>query len=359
MKLAPQDLRDLQNLLLETYTTVKSLELVLSVVGWNIEDVTTDGTRPQKFLEVLDHAAANNWLQPLLERIFILAEQQDPPNLPLMDQLADLFLRIWPLTQEGEPHQHLLTTNFAFVNRDRVRDLVASVVDYGTPSVLLLNGAQYSGTSYCWALINHVAREVADVNVVYLNFDQYSGDSLLPYGIMSSVRQMAGFPEVPLRNDLLTADGEPDNQSPQLTLSLCQSFLQQAGDLIRDQRTRFWLVLDNTHRDRVPPETKELVKGLANQIGPGAVNRLALFVLGTDQSASGFYVEELEVPELGRQDIKDYLLRLAGGADGPLGDFGSVQEALENITQGCDFANPDMTKLSTLTKQLTAIARHI
>jgi hypothetical protein len=71
------------------------------------------------------------------------------------------------------------------------------------------------------------------------------------------------------------------------------------------------------------------------------------------------HVEELEVPELGRQDIKNYLLQLAGDSDSPLGDFASVQEALENITQNCDFANPDVTDLGTLTKQWTAIARQI
>ncbi|MGP6089601.1 effector-associated domain EAD1-containing protein [Antarctobacter jejuensis] len=357
MPLGRDERKDLHRLLLDLYQSVNNLRLAVSIAGRNIEDVSTAGTRPEIFLEVIVNAYSQGWLEDLLEAIF--DQQETGGHQVALDRLADLTNRIWPIGQQGDPHNHLLMTNLAFVNRNRLRETVAQMADEQGPSVVVLRGARLVGTSYCRQMITHVAREHEGIKALHLDLDLLGGD-LSPETVMKSIALLARFDDPPTRNDLLRQDGRPDVQSAQLALALSTWFIGQATAYIEENDRAFWLVLDNSHRESVPPATADMIRRLVRLIGSGTTPRLAMFLLGSgDQMAQdGFHVQEVDVPPLGRPDIEDFLNKVKS-AGGSMGGYADVPTAVEAITQNCDFANPEMSTLNSVTQQLTLLVRSL
>jgi hypothetical protein len=355
VRLQPPEARALLALFLEIYPDVAAMKRIITLTGQNIEDVATNGRRQEMYLEIITNSASQNWLDSLLETAY---EYTEPSDNETRDKLADLTNKIWPPYQQGPAHLHLLTANLAFVNRNHLRQTIADVANIGSPTAVVLKGATLSGTSYCWQLINHISRENGSITPIYLNID--TEPDRTPESIMRSIGRMSGFETLPTRIDLLGQDDKLDKHSSQLSLALSQWFMQQAQARILDKGQNYWLVLDNTQRDTVPPSTKELIAALTNLVGTGQVQGLALFLLGSDQSTSGaFQVHEAVIPTLGRQDISDFLQTAQTAAGGNLGDFVSVNEALDAITQNCNFALPDRNALTSVTRQLTELMRSI
>lgn len=359
MRLYSNDKKDLVAFLLATFTATSSLKGIVSDTSRNFEDYATNGQRRTMYAELVENAAAENWLDELLEAAFDWLDSGDSEN---RDKLADLVNRIWSPSAPGEPHTHLLTSNMAFVNRDTMRGAVANVANFGTPSVLIIKGETLAGASYCWHLIRHVAQVDGAVHTVQIDFDLLIGPPL-PETVMRAIGLKAGFGPLPSRNDLIGTEGQPDPHSPQLVQALAQWFLQQAGAFIADKNKALWLVIDNPHRDTIPPSTKELLVGLVNEVGTGQIDRLALFVLGCDTTPPhSFMVEEIEVLKLARTDVRDFLssaLVARGGVGATLGNFADVGEALDEITQNCDFATASVQDLRKVTVQLTSLMRNL
>ncbi len=357
MRLNPTDKQALNSFLLDAFQSTETLESIVSATGRVFADYTTGGNRRHKYAQVVDNAAAENWLDELVEAAFRWLDEDDTEN---QDALADLAQRIFPPTAAGAPHTHLLTSNMAFVNRDRMRDAVSNVMNTGTPSVLIVKGETLAGASYCWHLVRHVAQEAGDVHTVQIDFDRLAVP-LVPEAVMRTIGIKAGFGPVPSRNDLIGSDGEPDEHSPQLVQALSQWFLQKSGEFIAEKGRNIWFVFDNAHRDRIHPATKEMLIQIMNEVGTGQVNGLAIFILGCDTTPPhSFMIEEIEVPKLARTDIRDYLaaaIDARGEPAGGLGNYPTVDEALDDITQDCNFMTANVEQLRAITIQLTSLMR--
>jgi len=350
-----QERADLHALLLETFGRTARFGAVLTLMERNIEDLaTSETTRAEKYLQVIVTAHEQGWLSDLFVQLY----ESEDANEPFRERLGELYARIWPQGDPAEPHTHLLTMDTAFVNRDTLREHLFHIASNGFASVLILTGTGLAGTSYCWRLINHVATNVTGIKKVYINFDRLADRS--PQTVMEAIAHQAGFEPPPRRNDLLTDGGNRNRDAAQLAQFLTQWFLGQAGSYIDENDRSLWLVVDNAHRDTVPPAARELVQGLIDNIGDGAVHRLALFVLGADVAIppASFDVIEMAVSPLGRQDVEDFLRRI-DDRYGQLGDFASIDEATDVITEGCDFSRPERLALRRVTDQLSIVVRSV
>ena len=341
-------------MLLDRYGRQSEFASALNLMGRNIEDVVTVGTRKEKYLTVIVTAYEQGWLDDLLNEFF----EQNEGNHSFREQLAEIVALIWPEGGPDTPHTHLLTANLAFVNRDTIRQHIFETMTLGNPQVLVVTGPQLSGTSYCWRLINHVSHSSGRIRTVYINFDRLADNE--PLGVMEAIADVAGFDPPKPRNDLLVVTDQSDRRATQLAQSLCQWFLGKADDEIRAKGHSLWLVFDNAHRDTVPPVTKDLVKALIDNVSDGAIQRLALFILGaeTPVAINGFGVLQVEVPPLGRQDVVQFLRQVETTFD-HLGDFESVEAAAAEITANCDFSKPDRNALKSVTDQLSVFVRSV
>ena len=356
MALRIPERRELHELIKQLYPTEADLGQVLRLaLGRNIEDLTSGGTRPQKYLEVIVRADAQGWLDGLMEGLF--EDQKSQGNQEALDALADVSNRIWPQGGPNDPHLHLLAASLAFVDRDAVRRTIREVVTAGTPHVLVLRGRGLAGTSYCWQLISHVAREIGSIKLIHFDLDT---DHLrTPASVMKAIGLRASFGVPPSRNDLLDSDGAEDDEAPQLASRLSDWFLGKAVEHAAETGEQTWLVIDNAHRQTVPSATKDMIDGLARAVATGMADRLHLFVLGAESRPSlSLLIREDDVAPLGRPDIVAYLNEIKNHY-GSLGEFATAEEATDSVTQGCDLMAPDREGLTSVTRQLTEIVRSL
>lgn len=347
----------LQALLLSSYALVEDFDLMLlRDLGLQLDDLTREGTRPQRYFGAIVKLDAMRRIPDLITAIF----EDRPADGGLREKLADLFNDVWPEGEPDKPHLHLLVDNVAFVNRDHLRTTISGLVDSGNPRVMLLRGRSLAGSSHCRYLIQHVAKEKGGIDVALLNFDWVQ--PLTPPVAMQILADGLDFGTLPQRNDLIAAGGAPDLEAPQLTATLCNWFLGKARERQRVTQQGLWLLIDNAHRDTVPAPMREFVAKLIQVVGSGTVENLHLFVLGTERALPillPFAVEELDVAPLGRPDIVAYLSSVMTIRPKSLDEFASVDAAADAILAACDLDQPNADALLTMTKGLTELVRRV
>ena len=350
-----QDHRNvLQSILEEFYPTTAGLDFVLRRdLGINLGDLTAPVPRPDMYRAAIARLDDDRKIPALIKTVV----DDRKGNTLHWAKLADILKVVWPEGEEFQPHQHLLVSNVAFVNRNSIRDMVFSVASKGTPRVMLIRGRGLAGSSHCGNLIQHVAQEKGGIEVFWLDLDMFGERT--PSEIMNAFALQADIDPPPPRNDLLAADGAPDTYSPQLTSFLCNWFLGKARALRNGSNKALWLLIDNAHRDIVPAPAREMVTSLVRLVDAGSVPGLRLFVLGFDGAMPTlFNVGQLEVSPLGQPDITAYLgqvLQRYKSLDG----FPTVAAAATAILAACNLANPNAEEMRSMTKGLSELVRRV
>jgi hypothetical protein len=356
MALIPRQRKTLHGILLDAYPVEGSLNIVLlNGPGMSLDDLAKPGTRLERYLAAILELDARRKIVDLFSAIY----DDQPDNAALHAKLADLFNDVWPEGAPDDPHLHLLPSNKAFVNRDTLRGMIATVVDDGAPRVIVLRGRGLAGTSHCGELLLHVALKKGGIDVILLNLDLIGDRS--PYEVAKALGLNSTIGLPPSRTDLLGAGGDPDVDSPQLRSHLCQWFLGQARAVVKASGNMLWLVIDNCHRDTVPASTREMVATLIQLVDAGTVPGLHLFVMGAEQTipvALPLTVEQLDIPPLGRPDIVAYLT-LVKDRHGSLDEFATVEAATDAVLAGCDLDHPQVEALWAMNKGLTALVQRV
>ncbi|MBP0482220.1 effector-associated domain EAD1-containing protein [Sagittula salina] len=343
MHLSPEDIGTLHGALLGAYPAIAGFDHMLKMppIGKNREDIILESngvTRPVIYEHVIHAAQAQNWLTDLIRGVLNAQDAHSPLHAtlaPLLDRHA------------AEATQTLLKRltcdGVAFANRDGLRDTLTEMLNVEGPRVLVLYNdgrRRHCGTSYSWYLVNVLAREKAKAERIYHDFDDFGDHS--PTGLIDSLCLQMGFdpPDI----------GDDRPSDAQLAARYVLKFL----GLFRNSDRTWWIVLDNAHRAHVPPETREMIAGIARKVSSGAMERVRLFVLGFDRRMSNLhanYSRQDSLRPLSRDHVQRFVEDVRSRYNA-LGDYADVDAALEDLLADVDFDAPDLEKLQIFSDKL-------
>ncbi|HEX6719180.1 MAG TPA: hypothetical protein VF088_18895 [Pyrinomonadaceae bacterium] len=237
------------------------------------------------------------WLQQILSKVArtepvakILAKIATPPPNWKNTQLNSSFDTFW-IPRLGLP----------FVDRRKVREALKDLDKQTGPSVLIINGPQKSGKSYCLELITHAVEEnmkAAGKNsfipVGRVVLQPGMGASLTPENLADKiVRTITDNPiSLPILNSgqqVVTAD--------RLNEHLCDWIVENA------ERTGalWWIGLDGLNDPDLLPITRNFIAKLVEVISENGKhsNKLRLIIIDYPREHLVRFAEQIKIEELG------------------------------------------------------------
>jgi hypothetical protein len=237
------------------------------------------------------------WLQQILANVAqtdpikkILAKISTPPPNWKTTLLPNAFDALW-----------IPRTGLPFLDRLKVREALKALNEPTGPSVLIVNGPQKSGKSYCLELVHHAVAE---------NMKAAGKNSFVPVARVSLQAGMgASLSPEKLANQIVSA--MTDNPKPLPILGTDQRIVTAdrlnehlCGWIVDNaEKTKavWWIGLDGLNDPDLLPATRNFIAKLVELVSEGGKynNKLRLIIIDYSREHLVRFAEQIKVEELG------------------------------------------------------------
>lgn len=301
MKLTGVQIQRLCDGLVDGYS-VESFHIFLRFhLDKSIDDVSSPGTKPERFFSAIENSEQKEWLCELLAQL-----AQHGANGSLKSTAGNLLSKVCERggrgSNGGDPLQSCLVGSRPFVNRETFRYLMSEFRQDPT-RLLLIKGSSGGGNSHSWYFIQHLARhDQASARLVDLKeWQKPNGPS--PEEVLESIYDRLALPTTGWKLDDLA-------QGDRRSIKLVNRFIGDSPGLA----SHYWLVIDHLDRVDLPEATLELAERLAIAVARGNCERISLALIGFPRSLPADLEPFIlrDTPSgFGEPEVRRHFMRLA------------------------------------------------
>lgn len=270
------DGKELLDALMKAYWKSSAVVAFVQNAGLPLARFRWDATMDEVWPDVLSLAADRGRL-----RVLVTAVAGDP-NSAAYTVIARLVEEPAPQTDGGADAYtiNLLGRGrhrLAFIDRDDLREYLADLAQEDRDRVLVVTGADGSGKSHTWHLIQHVADCVVGTQPGLADLSRWSGEPAGPYDVMELVANALTLAGLPPRDPL----AHPDNQAGKL--------LKWFTGQLRDLDDPLWLVFDEVEHSPLTEAGARLVRDIADAARTNQAGKLRVLMLAGPPPPTGEY----------------------------------------------------------------------